>query len=123
MREIDLAYIAGLFDGEGSVNIYSYRSSKNGRQYRRPILRITNTHKETLEFVKKFFDSGFIHKKKDKRDTRKSCFNYQVGNSRALEILKELRPFLKVKAAWADYIFSVPSGGAVDENFLVKAPF
>ena len=33
MREVDAAYIAGLFDGEGSVDFAKRKEKRNGREY------------------------------------------------------------------------------------------
>ncbi|KKU79712.1 MAG: hypothetical protein UY05_C0023G0004 [Candidatus Peregrinibacteria bacterium GW2011_GWA2_47_7] len=53
MKNVDIAYIAGFFDGEGDVGIYPYRATKNGKYYPKLTARIHNTHQESLEWVKK----------------------------------------------------------------------
>ena len=52
LSEAQLAYIAGLFDGEGSVGIYYTKSSKSGKKYPKLMARISNNNPTVLEWIK-----------------------------------------------------------------------
>ncbi len=58
MKDIDLAYIAGLVDGEGCIMITKenrlYTEAKHGYRFWLQV-KITNTNKAVLEWVKDLF--------------------------------------------------------------------
>ena len=71
MKESDIAYIAGLFDGEGSI-YYARRPEKKkkhkGKGYRtsmsqRISMEITMTDKEVIHWVHKTLNVGTVVKK------------------------------------------------------------
>ena len=57
--ETDLAYLAGLFDGEGDVIIRQARL-RSGSLAHSVRISISNSHRPTLEWVKAFFGGGEI---------------------------------------------------------------
>jgi len=99
MNKIKIAYIAGLFDGEGDVAIQKYKSTKNNRYYLRLYLRITNTNIECLNFVKKTLKYGWVGylSKGIKNKKHKKCYCFRVSNKKAEQLLKTLRPYLIIK--------------------------
>ena len=104
MNDTDIAYIAGLFDGEGSVTFGFYRSSKNGKRYGRLQARISNTDKPCLEWVKAKIGAGRIYVK-DKRKNNLGinpenllpCYDLQLVTAQARTFLGTILPFLKIK--------------------------
>lgn len=58
---IELAYLAGFLDGEGSISIGRHRKTKPNRkpQYRLHVL-IVNTHHETLKSIQRVFGGNFM---------------------------------------------------------------
>lgn len=55
-----LYYLAGLFDGEGTVTL-TKRISSN--QFRTPTLSLTSTTKELVDLCKEHFGGWIVHKK------------------------------------------------------------
>lgn len=85
-------YIAGLFDGEGTVTLC--HKNKNDK-FRTPSVSIASTTLELLEFVKQNFNGCIIHKKHKKKEYYKEAYCWSVTNNRALYFLKCILPFLK----------------------------
>lgn len=103
MSEPEIAWFAGLFDGEGSI-VRSQRSYKNGTGHFR--IQITNTILPLLERARDFTGVGFIRlRKMSKKNPRwTDCYLWEVGPGEALEILRQVRPWLIVKAERADAV-------------------
>jgi hypothetical protein len=97
MKQIDIAYLAGLIDGEGCIGV---RVNKHG--YVSNSLQITMTRLEPLMWSKTTTGFGEIYYKKEKRKNRKDVYQWSVSNSEEIRILlQQLIPFLKVKKSEA----------------------
>lgn len=101
--QLEAAYFAGFFDGEGSV----YAASRGGRgrsANRRPsptiAVCITNTNLEVLEWHRKLF-GGSISAKRRKARWRQQ-YQWMLWARDAGRFLALIRPFLIVKADVVD---------------------
>jgi hypothetical protein len=93
--ETDLAYLAGLIDGEGSVTIVSHR----GRDH--PICCVYNSHEGALLWIQQTF-GGRVHRV-GKRPLRwKQEFVWKVGPQAGAIILAACLPYLKIKSLQAE---------------------
>ena len=70
MKDTDVAYIAGLFDGEGSIDFkrrYENRKGKKGRRYLTNAMNITMriemTHESILRWIKEKLEVGTVRKR------------------------------------------------------------
>ncbi len=90
IKETDYAYIAGLFDGEGTVLISNqlYMAA-----------RLRNTNRAVLEWIKSINGSGHIYC--DNRNA-KPCYSLEYTSRQAVRFLSPLLPFLRIKRAQAD---------------------
>ena len=88
MNESDIAYIAGLFDGEGSINIKRSQEKKKkhtGKGYRttnsmRISMEITMTDEEVIRWVHKLLKVGTVNNKPRKglrKDGTKYLMQYR----------------------------------------------
>ena len=93
IQKEDLIYIAGLFDGEGSVTLCV---KKDKHRIKNVFLeaQIANTNREVLEWIKNLFKLGSIYKG---NKVRKQTYHYFVAQWRAFVFLKTILPFLKIK--------------------------
>lgn len=89
-RRNTLSYIAGFFDGEGSIYI-----SGSKRQLFLGI-SITNTDLSVLQYIQKII-GGKISKSPDSRENTKKLFRLRLYSQEAKQILIELLPFLHTK--------------------------
>lgn len=86
LNETDWAYIAGLFDGEGSIYFNKVCW-----------LEIHNTHLETLEMIQKKLKAGYVYGKESKIST-KNCYRLRFNRFREVYlILIKLLPYLSIK--------------------------
>lgn len=107
--EIDLAYIAGLLDGEGSIFIT--KTHPEGRRWSRAAspdyaigVSITNTNKAVLEWVQSLFE-GSVYKHGGGTGTwgesKKPVWFWRISRQKALAFLELMQPFLRIKPAQA----------------------
>ena len=106
----DLLYIAGFFDGEGSISI-----GRRGRENYRWLqlnMTITNTDRAVLEMIRATFGVGCIGLKDSGLKTReklsrlaygtRDCFELIWTGRQAESVLRELYPYLRVKKGQAE---------------------
>jgi hypothetical protein len=96
------AYIAGFFDGEGSVNVY-FRKAHNGRRYGRLTARLSQNDPAVLRWVQEVTGLGTVHVGQH-TSLHKPNPNHMwvVVCEEARRFLPLVRPFLIVKAAAVD---------------------
>ena len=95
----DLAWAAGIIDGEGSIFIMKQRRMDRERDTNY-ILRVSveSTDPYMAQELKKIFPFGALFSSsRDKRPNNSDTLKWQVNGRKALEVLKELSPFLRVK--------------------------
>jgi len=70
MKDTDVAYIAGLFDGEGSIDFkrrYENRKGRRGKRYLTNAMNITMriemTHESILRWIKEKLEVGTVRKR------------------------------------------------------------
>jgi len=90
-EEVVLAYIAGLFDGEGSIIMN--RSERRNFYLR---CQLTNTNVEVLKFVQGLLGGAWVE---DNRDYlgNKRCYYLRWSGQKAQEVLFTLLPYLIIK--------------------------
>src|SRR6266446_750988 len=97
----NLAYIAGLIDGEGTVCIFNSTGKTKGIVYPRgrPILAITNTHRGVLDWVKSQVGGAAVYVKRARNDSGryKPCYAWSTGWQHAKAILIACLPYLIIK--------------------------
>lgn len=85
---MNIGYISGFFDGEGTLNISNNRWR----------ISIPQTHYRVLDEIRKFVGFGSIYKTKKKKEHHKDAWVYTITNSKdVLESLIMIEPFLIVK--------------------------
>jgi len=97
MTETEKAYIAGLVDGEAHVGIHP-TTSKTGRSYS-SVVRIKMTDYVILHWLREVTGLGVVHKTmKREKAHHKDRATWQVSGHQALAFLREILPYLKIKA-------------------------
>ena len=90
MSDTDIAYIAGFFDGEGSIFV-----SKSKKQYFLTV-SISNTNLLVLESIQKII-GGNISKSPDNRENSSQLFRLRLYCNEAKKFLERILPYLKTK--------------------------
>lgn len=98
MRELDLAWLAGIIDGEGSIFIMKQKRLDRERDTNY-ILRISVDSTDPYMAVECFkIASGVkLQQSSDKRPNCSDRLKWQVNGKNASKLLKELLPYLRVK--------------------------
>ncbi len=102
MKNEEIAYLAGLFDGEGYVGFGKYtsgRKSQEGhtRKYSRLRAHITNTDKNILLWVKSQTGKGYVTGAGQPIERRKQIFRWYVASAGARYFLNLILPYLRIK--------------------------
>ena len=87
----DAAYIAGLIDGEGTVTL----SREHRNENRRLVVSIASTERCLLDFVADRTGCGKITNKCTTSDRHTPSFAFRVTNRQALELLRQVQPYLQ----------------------------
>jgi hypothetical protein len=121
-REIDIAWAAGLFDGEGCVwlkRIWRKGKPLRGRFVLRPKVRMT--HRDTINQLAKVFPGGERPSPdKAKKQSCKDAYEIRWNGKAGEHFLRTIRPYLVTKAKEVDIVLKrylkAPKGADGDEE-------
>lgn len=104
-KPVELAYLAGLFDGEGCINIYRIQTIKGfeKRKYPRFELSATlyNTHKATIDYFHNLV-GGYCKTYNRHNIKWKLGYGVKLSSNQALVFIELIQPYLKIKAKQAE---------------------
>ena len=102
MKPADIAYSAGIFDGEGWAIIapYNANSTFKGRVYPRHRMRlgVSNTSRPLLEWLKRTW-GGNIYLVYPQKGKRRALYSWQPSEKLATYFLSQILPYLNVKTS------------------------
>ena len=103
LRPLDLAYIAGFFDGEGSVTIHeNCKPSPRGISPNHTLqVSLGNTDPRVLEWIKSLFGGGISYRRVEKANHRHVA-QWTLRAASALPFLVAIRPYLRMKGEQVD---------------------
>jgi hypothetical protein len=102
----DAAYIAGFVDGEGHVGINITHSVSSRRKVGHSIrLKITNTFPGVLDWIVERIGYGRVYTRKPFKGGVQPFYDFGLSGTRAVALLKQLYPYLKVKRLQAEVAF------------------
>ena len=92
-RKTDLAYLAGFYDGEGSIQIVHQKTKRNKNNFSLQI-RLFNTNLKVLYYYWNIFKLGHIYQRKG---TNKLIYTWVIYSNEAKTLLSHLLPYLIIK--------------------------
>lgn len=108
---MELPYIAGLFDGEGSVSITKPSASCPRRH--RLIVQIAMTHEETIRAIQRQFGGRVQRIVQSKYNSNaRDRFDWRLSDTAAYQFLRIMQPMLITKAAAVEIALRFPFGKA-----------
>ena len=122
VTENDKAYIAGLFDGEGSVSYYQRKEKRKGKKkaYNYWIIRCEMSMID--EYVMKWFHEtlnfGTLNERKKLRPGRKRIWRWRCKHRDALVFAKLVWPYTQVKLHKLEQIIDHYDPGYNTENVV-----
>ena len=107
-NDLDLAYIAGLVDGEAYIGIKKSKAYKcQGRKTQgyHARIQIRMVDECAIRFLAETL-GGWYYKEKPHSNKGRPLFCYQASDKKAENILRSLLPFLRVKQENAQTVLS-----------------
>lgn len=109
MLDTDIAYIAGLFDGEAYIGIkrskaYKCTGRKNPGYHARIQIRMVD--EDAIKFIAENL-GGWYFKETPHTKNGRPLFCYQASDQRAENILKTVLPYLRVKKRVAETVLQL----------------
>jgi len=104
MKKTDLAYIAGIVDGEGCICLTKRKDSSHKRGYYYCVeVKVVNTQQWLIEYLHFNFGGGDITKNNNtKMKNAKPLWQWHISLRKATEFLKLILPYLHLKRAQAE---------------------
>jgi len=104
-QSVKMAYWAGFIDGEGTIKLIKRRPDSKRINYSYiPYLAVANTNKEIIEALKAYWKTGTIWHKKPFKPNHKPAFAWYASSAKAIFILRQLLPYLRVKKSQAELL-------------------
>lgn len=105
MKDTELAYIAGLIDGEGSVQLIRQISNTSYKAYFSLILSISNTDVRVIEWL---LNCAGGHKAEfEGKENRLNSFKWWMSDSKAQDLLYRVRPYVVLKVEQIDLVLDI----------------
>ena len=89
--EKTFAYMVGILDGEGSVQLLKV---SHNHCFKSPVITISNNDLNILNIFKDVY-GGTIVKKKIYKDNHKQSYEWKATYHKAIKIMKDLRPYMR----------------------------
>ena len=104
MKETDLAYFAGLIDGEGYIGIKKSKPAKDSVSPKFDArIQVRMVDEPAIKFLAETL-GGNYYKEKPSVANGRPLFCYQAGGRKCENILRVVRPYLRVKAKNAETV-------------------
>ena len=116
------AYIAGLIDGEGCINVAAVGPNRNRTVY--PMVTVAMTHRGVINWLAERLQAGTVklHNQTSLRrhPTYKPQYRFQVFGKRAQLLCKALLPYLKVKDQQARLVLDFPTDARIAPGVKIE---
>ena len=108
MKRTDLAYTAGIVDGEGSIGIARHKSKSCKRGYTLELcVQVTSSDEWLCTWLKFAFGSSISH---SVNNTGNPMWHWILGARKAADFLKLILPYLKSKRPQAELAILFQNG-------------
>jgi len=99
---LNLAYAAGLLDGEGSIFIARVKTNKNkSGLYFGLRIELGNTNEQAVRWMQCYF-GGSVYERYADIDTRRTLWAWHLRGQQALGFLRIILPYLRIKKPQAE---------------------
>lgn len=124
--ETDLAYTAGLLDGEGCITLEAPGVSSTGVQKAgRVRILVYMSTPDVLAWLKETFGGCFYERKTTRAPTRKPVHHWGLSGQSAAILLERLEPYFRVKQSQARVAIEFsrhqqtrPAGNRLDPEYV-----
>lgn len=111
IAELNLAYLAGLIDGEGCLAVIRQRNShcRAGYAYRCG-LRIANSNEPIMDWLVKVVGAGAVKSHLPKMRNSKRQWTWEVWGDDSANLTRQLLPHFRIKRPQADLLLAFQQG-------------
>ena len=110
LTDVELAYLAGLIDGEGCLNFYRTSNKSCAKGYTFVArLAISNCDVETLMQIREQLQIGRVVKKPQQKGNRKPAYNLCFYAREVRHLLPLVMPYLRIKRKQAELVLGFVS--------------
>jgi hypothetical protein len=106
----ELAYLAGIIDGEGSIYIGNFSSNpKTNVPYYQTKIEVTNTDQGLIDWLCATFGGSkrAYTPKQTPKTSRKPVFNWNTSGDRCRDICELIMPYLIIKKRQAEIMIKI----------------
>lgn len=96
----EMAYMAGIIDGEGSIYIGNFSSNpKTGNKYYQTNIEVTNTDKNLIDWISNTFGGriNIYTAKQTPKNSRRTVYRWIATGERVTHLAEILLPYLIAK--------------------------
>jgi len=130
MNKAELAYTAGIIDGEGCIKIYrvsadylkKYKNAKRNFDRFTLVVQVDMTYRPIIKWLHKNF-GGNLYEHKRKNLNWKDSLRWYIASQKAGQFLLKIYPYLKVKkqhAKSAMQFLKLPAKSNKKYNYWLK---
>ena len=102
---IESAYLAGLFDGEGTAFIHKHIDKRHGSIYFEARVKISNTDKQSLQTIREKLGFGTIQVEGNGRKGQRESYRLSINKKKDMEqFLTMVKPFVIMKKKEVDEV-------------------
>jgi len=122
LKPIEIGYIAGLIDGEGTITL----CRKHINEYRQLAVTIASTEHDLIKKILDIVGAGKITKKKPYKERHSEAYTYQIYNQQAINLLNQVHSNLqtykrkRAKFVLENYNRLTPRNGRYSKELLAK---
>lgn len=122
MVDIEAAYAAGLFDGEGSISLVRQHNNR----WPSPQVAVASADYEVVQWFRVRF-GGSIVTKQPRMSTHSVSYDWRLTGRRALGFLQSIRPYLvierkirRIDLLLNNYLACTPRNGRYSEEMAER---
>lgn len=107
MSKHNAAYLAGLIDGEGTldfgVNKRFYKKDQTKKIYYQPRIRISLVDKHLLEWIAESY-GGWLETRPGRKANHNTVYTWSISGRQMVPFLQAIKPYLKLKQEQAEIL-------------------
>jgi len=110
MKKTELAYVAGIIDGEGCIGIQTFktRGRRGGVRYGMYVT-VANTNEWLIQWFK-FNFGGCVCRTDNSGSNNKDCWSWRIQTRQAADFLRLVLPYLQIKRFRAEVALQFQDG-------------
>jgi len=123
LQKIDLAYTAGIIDGEGCISICKHSSPTSRYRYRYDLRVDVGMCEELIPMWLYMHFGGNLRNHKGRKPSHRPVYHWQIASKQAQHFLELILPYLKTKRPQAELAITFQKGKSVPRGTYTRKKF